>query len=67
VEEREDDVECKKWVLRVLRGDDHCTWSKLTYIISYIVSRVTSFVVDKGNHSNVFTLKMNVMEAAIFG
>jgi hypothetical protein len=28
VEEREDDVECKKWVLRVLRGDDHCTWSK---------------------------------------
>jgi hypothetical protein len=43
------------------------TSPKLTYIISYIVSRVTPFVVDKGNHSNVFTLKMNVMEAAIFG
>jgi hypothetical protein len=30
VEEREDDVECKKWVLRVLRCVDHCTWSKHT-------------------------------------
>jgi hypothetical protein len=28
VEEREDDVECKKWVLRVLNVSDHCRWSK---------------------------------------
>jgi hypothetical protein len=28
VEEREDDVECKKWVLRVLNVLNHCRWSE---------------------------------------
>jgi hypothetical protein len=27
VEEREDDVECKKWKSRVLNVFCHCTWS----------------------------------------
>jgi hypothetical protein len=46
VEEREDDVECKKWVLKVLRVLNHCRWSKEKIELSRHPHKQTTAIVD---------------------